>query len=105
MKITEQIVVDWTYARMQEQIFFRLINTLKVPMTNPGLTIIENEIRSVLAQGEANGAFDRGWTVTTPDVLSIPQNLRAQRIAGAFKFRARLAGAVHKIIIEGFLGV
>jgi hypothetical protein len=103
--IDEQIVVDWTYARLQEQIFFRLINTLKVPMTNPGLTIIENEIRSVLSQGEANGAFDRGWTVTTPDVLSIPQNLRAQRIAGAFKFRARLAGAVHKIVIEGFLGI
>lgn len=103
--IDEQVIVDWTYARLQEQIFFRLINTLKVPMTNPGLTIIENEIRSVLSQGEANGAFDRGWTVTTPDVLSIPQNLRAQRIAGAFKFRARLAGAVHKIVIEGFLGV
>lgn len=101
--IDTQIVVDWTQARMQEQVFFRLINTLKIPMTNAGLTIVENEIRSVLSQGEANGAFDRGWTVTTPDVLSIPENLRAQRTAGTFVFRARLAGAIHKIIIEGFV--
>ena len=101
--IDTQIVVDWTQARIQEQVFFRLINTLKIPMTNPGLTIIENEIRSVMSQGEANGAFDRGWTVTSPDVLSIPQNLRAQRTAGTFLFRARLAGAVHKVIIEGFV--
>lgn len=103
--IDETIVVDWTYARLQEQIFFRLINTLKVPMTDPGLIIIENEIRSVLAQGEANGAFDRGWSVSTPSIASIPQNLRAQRVAGTFFFRARLAGAVHKVVIEGFLSV
>jgi hypothetical protein len=103
--IDEQILVDWTYARLQESIFFRLINTLKIPMTNAGLLMVENEIRSVLSQGEANGAFDRGWTVTTPDVLSIPVNLRAQRVAGTFMFRARMAGAIHKIIIEGFLGV
>lgn len=101
--IDEQIVVDWTYARLQEQIFFRLINTLKIPYTDAGFLIIENEIRSVLSQGEANGAFDRGWTVTTPTVASIPQNLRAQRTAGTFMFRARLAGAVHKVVIEGFL--
>lgn len=101
--IDEQIVVDWTYARLQEQIFFRLINTLKIPYTDAGFLMIENEIRSVLSQGEANGAFDRGWTVTTPSVASIPQNLRAQRTAGTFMFRARLAGAVHKVIIEGFL--
>lgn len=90
---------------MQEQIFFRLINTLKIPMTDAGFLVIEGEIRSVLAQGESNGAFDRGWTVTSPSVLDIPENLRAQRIATAFQFRARLQGAVHKIVINGFLGV
>ncbi len=74
-------------------------------MTNPGLLKIENEIRSVLSQAEANGLIDRNWTVTTPDVLSIPENMRAQRIAGAFVFRARLAGSIRKVIINGFLSV
>lgn len=74
-------------------------------MTNPGLTIVENEIRTVLAQAEANGAIDRGWSVTTPDVLSIPANLRAQRTAAVFVFRCRLAASIRRVEIEGFLSV
>ena len=103
---TDQVIVeDWLYARLQEAVYFRLINSLKVPMSNPGLLIIENEIRSVLSQAEANGAIDRGWTVSTPDVLSIPANMRAQRAAGVFVFRCRLAGSIRKVEISGFLSV
>lgn len=105
LPIDEQIVIDWLYARLQESIYFRLINSLKIPMTNPGLAIIENEIRTVLSQAEANGAIDRGWSVSVPDVLSIPENLRAQRTAGVFVFRARLAGSIRKVEIEGYLSV
>lgn len=103
--IDQLVVEDWLYARLQEGIYFRLINSLKVPMTNAGLAIIENEIRAVLSQAEANGAIDRGWTVATPDILSIPANLRAQRVAGVFVFRARLAGSIRRIEINGFLSV
>jgi hypothetical protein len=103
--IDQVIGEDWLYARLQEQIYFRIINTLKIPMTNAGLVIVENEIRSVLSQAEANGLVARGWTVTTPDVLDIPANLRAARTAGVFQFRARLAGSIRKVIIEGFLSV
>lgn len=103
--IDEIIGLDWLYARLQEGVYFRMINTLKIPMTNPGLLMIENEIRSVLSQAEANGLIDRNWTVQTPDVLSIPENLRAQRIAGAFVFRARLAGSIRRVQINGFLSV
>lgn len=103
--IDEIVGIDWLYARLQEGVYFRLINSLKVPMTNPGLAIIENEIRSVLSQAEANGLIDRGWSVTTPDVSTISPNLRAQRTAGVFVFRARLAGSIRKVIINGFLSV
>ena len=96
---------DWLKARLQEAIYFRLINTLKIPMTNPGLLIVENEIRSVLAQAESNGLIDRGWQVSTPDVLSIPENLRAQRAAGVFVIRARLQGAIHSVDLEVYLSV
>lgn len=103
--VDETIGVDWLYARLQEQIYFRLINSLKIPMTNQGLVIIENEIRSVLSQAEANGLIARGWTVTTPDVNDIPVTLRAARTAGVFQFRARLAGSIRKVIVNGFLSV
>lgn len=103
--IDEIIGIDWLYARLQEGIYFRLINSLKIPMTNVGLVIIENEIRSVLSQAEANGLIDRGWSCTTPDVLDIPENMRAARTAGVFKFNARLAGSIRKIQITGFLSV
>lgn len=96
---------DWLYARLQEQIYFRLINSLKVPMTSVGMTIIEGEIRSVLSQAEANGLIDSGWQVQSPDVLSIPANQRAQRIAGTFVFRARFAASVRKVVIQGYLSV
>ena len=103
--IDEVIGIDWLYARLQEGIYFRLINSLKIPMTNPGLVIVENEIRSVLSQAEANGLIDRGWSCTTPDVLDIPENMRAARTAGVFKFNARLAGSIRKIQVTGFLSV
>lgn len=103
--IDQVIVEDYLYARLQEQIYFRLINSLKIPMTNAGLVIIENEIRSVLSQAEANGAIDRNWTVSVPDVTEIPATLRAARTAGVFQFRARLAGSIRRIQISGFLSV
>jgi len=103
--IDETIGIDWLYARLQEQIYFRLINTLKIPMTNQGLVIIENEIRSVLSQAEANGLIARGWSVAVPDVLDIPVTLRAARTAGVFVFRARLAGSIRRTILSGFLSV
>lgn len=101
----EVVFIDWLYARLQEAVFFRLANSLKVPFTNPGLLRIENEIRGVLAQAETNGGIDRGWNVSTPDVLSISETLRAQRTAGTFVFRARLQGSIRKTIISGFLSL
>ena len=101
------IFVDWLYARLQEAIFFRLINSKKVPYTRRGAAVIENEIRTVLSQGVANGgiADDTPYVVVAPDPLAIPPTLRAQRIMGDFTFTARLAGAVHKVIVRGTVGV
>jgi hypothetical protein len=94
------ILVDWIHARMQEQIFFRLVNSRKIPFTDAGATIIENEIRSVLAQAQANNGIDQ-YTVKSPRVLSIPEIQRNARVMGDFTFDARLAGAVSVVIIRG----
>lgn len=74
-------------------------------MTDAGLLIVENEIRSVLSQAQANGLVDQGWTVQTPPVLSIPETLRAQRAAGVFVIKARLQGSVRFVDLEVFLSV
>lgn len=96
---------DWLKARLQEAIFFRIINSLKIPMTDAGLLIVENEIRSVMSLAQSNGLVDEGWTVSTPPVLSISETLRAQRAAGVFVIRARLQGAVRSVSLEIFLSV
>jgi len=105
--IDEQILIDWTVSRMQEAIYFRLINSLKIPYTRAGFTIIENEMRAVLAQGVANGGFanNPAPTVTAPDPLTISDTLRAARTAGDFLFTARLAGSGRKFILKGTLTV
>lgn len=96
---------DWLKARLQEGIYFRIINSLKIPMTDSGLLIVENEIRSVLSLAEQNGLIDSGWSVQTPPVLSIPPTLRAQRAAGVFVIKARLQGSVRSVSIEFYLSV
>lgn len=96
---------DWLRARLQEGVYFRIINSLKIPMTDPGLLIVENEIRAVLSLAESNGLIDAGWSVQTPPVLSIPVTLRAQRAAGVFVIQARLQGAVRFVDINFYLSV
>ena len=103
--IDVQIGKDWLKARLQEAIYFRIINSLKIPMTDAGLLVVENEINGVLSQAQANGLIDQGWKVSTPTVASIPENLRAQRAAGVFVIRARLQGAVRFVDIEFYLSV
>lgn len=105
--IDEIIFVDWLRARIQEGIFYRLINKKKIPYTKRGFAIIENEIRSVLTLGVTNGgiADDTPFTVVVPNPLDIAETQRAQRIAGNFTFTARLAGAVHRVIVRGVVTV
>lgn len=97
------IFVDWLKARMQERIYSRLKNLLKIPYTAAGLTIIENEIRAVLAEGINNGGLSASPAprVVMPDVATIDVNLKALREVEGIKFYATLAGAIHKVSIEG----
>lgn len=101
--IDEIIFIDWVVARLEESVFFRMVNSKKIPFTRTGATIIESDIRGVLSQGVANQgiADDTPYTVQAPDVLAIPEVQRAQRIMGDFVIRFRLAGSVRKVIIRG----
>lgn len=102
--IYEIIIKDWIEARMKEGIFFRLVNSLKIPYDRRGFSIIESEMRNVLAQGVANDAIDN-INIDVPDPLAVATNLRAEGIAGTFKFTARYKDSVRVIIIDGTLTV
>lgn len=101
------IFVDWLQARMRESIFFRLVNTKKIPYTQAGVTLIENEIRRVLAEGITNGGLapNPQPTVTVPNVLALDPNLRATRTLEGISFEGRLAGAIHFVKVRGTVTV
>lgn len=101
------IGIDWWYARTQEAIFFRLVNSRKVPYTRAGASLLQAEIMGVNALGVTNGliADDSPITVIAPDPLRVPATMRAQRMLGDFIVRFRLAGAVHKVRVDATISV
>ncbi len=101
--IEETILIDWTKSRIQERIFSRMVNSLKLPSDNPGLAVIQTDIFSVLYEGVRNGGFASSPApfVYVPDILDIDPNLRAQGIVTGIKFRVRMVISITEVIIEG----
>lgn len=99
--------VDWLRARLQENIFFRLVNADKVPYTDKGVALIESEIRAVLREGIGNDflAATPEPTVEAPLVADVSALDRAARLLPDVKFEATLAGAIHKVEIDGVVSV
>ena len=94
--------VDWLKSRMQERIFSKLANNQKIPYTDAGAAIIENEIRAQLQAGVRVGGIPEGqFSVVVPKVLDQNPNDRAARYMPGFSFTATLAGAIHKTQIKG----
>ena len=95
--------IDWIEARMQEAIFAKLVQLKKIPYTDKGTGIIENEVWAVLRQAIGNGilASTPEPTVTIPLVANIPDADKANRLLPDVKFEAVLAGAIHKVVVRG----
>lgn len=92
---------DWLKARMQERIATRLFNSKKVPFTDEGISIIENEIRAQLREGVTVGGLVDGFTVTVPKARDITPALKALRTLSLAEFDSVLAGAIHAVKIRG----
>ena len=99
--------VAWLTARIQEFVFFVLVNNNKVPYTDTGIAMIEAEVRRALDLGVSNNflAEDPEYTVTVPRAASIPPNDKANRILRDVSFQATLAGAIHFVEIRGVVSV
>lgn len=93
---------DFIVARMQETIYQRLVNVDKVPYTNQGIDLIVNLMRQVLQQAVDQQILS-DFTITKPDVADISDLDKGARLLQGLEFEGTLAGAVHKLKIQGRL--
>jgi hypothetical protein len=107
------IGIDYIRARMAENIFGKLVNAKKIPYTDAGIAIIEAEIRAVLENAIKIGIVARApeefegkdYVVEAPKVADISDNDKANRLLPDVTWQARLAGAIHKVIVVGHVQV
>lgn len=103
--------IDWLKAQIQTNIYSLIVQERqagsKIPYTNQGTSQIIQQVRAAIDLGVSNGLIDgtSPISVTAPDVLSVPANQRANRIAPTVKFSCRLAGAFQTIVVNGVVSV
>jgi hypothetical protein len=94
------IGIDWLKAQIEESVFAKLVNADKIPYTNAGIAIVENELRKCLQNAITNGVL-ASFTVSVPDVASIASADKTARLLPDVTFTGVLAGAIHKVEIQG----
>lgn len=106
------IFIDWVHARVTEEVFSVLVNNDKVPYTENGIASIESAVDKPLSIGQSRGgisptAFDDedsqigGYYISVPELEDISQTDKANRYLQDVNFVAYLAGAIHKVKING----
>lgn len=96
---------DFIQVRMQEEIFFLLANSKKVPYTNDGIALIQNKMEQVLTLSTNQGILsaDPAYEVSAPDANEVSLVDKGNRLLPDMDFQATLAGAIHKTQIQGRL--
>lgn len=105
---------DWQKDDMQYRIYNLLIMNTKVPYTNGGIALVENQMIASLKAGQAaggiapdeyddDGVLTPGFTVTVPNSMKLSASEKASRALTGCKFSARLAGAIHAVTVNGEL--
>lgn len=105
---------DWVKNEMQIRVFNALKVNRKVPYTDSGIGMIEGIMESVLKDGQdiggiARNSYDKdgneilGFEVFVPKASDFTEAERKQRVLKGCRWKARLAGAIHLVQIEGFL--
>ena len=105
---------DWLQNDMQLRIFNLLLMNPKIPYTNSGIALVQNEmiaslkaatVRGIVAPDELDedDALVPGFTTSVPNSMSITASQKASRVLADCKFSARLAGAIHAVRVDGVL--
>jgi len=105
---------DWLQNDMQLRIFNLMLMRPKIPFTDPGIALVENQMRASLINATTRGIvapdeYDEdgnlvpGFVVSVPRAASIPATQKASRVLVDCTFTARLAGAIHAVTVNGVL--
>ena len=100
---------DFLQARIEENVFSALLNNEKIPYTQSGIAQVESPLRAALQEGVRVGGLaspdgiQPAFTISVPDINTIPVADRAARILRNLNFTAFLAGAIHTTEIRGNL--
>lgn len=99
--------LDWVEDDMGVAVFNAMATSNKVPNDDDGVAIIENEVRASLARAVSRGIFRANPepVVTVPLVASVATADRAARLLPDVSWSAQLAGAIHKVSINGVVSV
>lgn len=105
---------DWLKSDMQLRVVNLFITRPKVPYTDSGIGLVQNQMIASLKSGQDRGGiaeeeFDEdgnsipGYTTSVPLAASLTASEKASRKLGKCKFKARLAGAIHFAELDGSL--
>lgn len=105
---------DWLQNDMQVRVVNLLIVNPKIPYTDNGIGLVENQMLASLKDGQkfggiapteydADGNANQGYVTSVPLASELTSSQKASRVLENCKFAARLAGAIHLVEISGSL--
>lgn len=105
---------DWLKNDMQVRVVNLFVTRPKVPYTDSGISLVQNQMIASLKAGQDAGGiaeeeFDEdgnsipGYTTSVPLAASLSASEKASRKLTKCTFKARLAGAIHFAEINGSL--
>jgi len=104
---------DWLKDTIQVNMTQMMINRDKVPYTDQGIALCVNNLRKSLQEGvnvggiapdelDSAGETVPGFVLTYPRSVDVPDSIKATRVL-SLGFKARIAGAIHVVEIDGAL--
>ena len=105
---------DWLHNDMQTRIVNLLVVNPKIPYTDAGIGLVENQMIASLQEGQryngvapsefdADGNENPGYVTSVPLAADLTSVEKSSRVLTNCKFSARLAGAIHLTEISGSL--
>ncbi len=95
--------IDFLQARVEEGLMSLLLEKDILPMTNAGISIVDNRLKSLLdTYGVKQGILIEGSIVTSfPKRSEISQSDRDDRLLPDGTFTAELTGGINKVVLRG----
>jgi len=94
--------LDWLRARIQNLVFTPLVQEDKIDFDDEGITSLVDMVRAGLEEGVMRRILLRGaYTIESPTSDEVPDSAKAQRLLPDVRFRAPIAGAIHKTEVNG----